>query len=123
MSKLLDQLLLQDVVDVQRNLPTGSFEVLRLSEAVGEPVVFHLSALPYGKVQDMREREKDSDVHILLAGCPDLREPELMAKFGAPTPAEAVKALLLPGEIADLSREVERLSGFRRTVIQEVKNA
>ena len=43
-------------------------------------------------------------------------------KFGGATPAETVKAALLPGEIEDLSRAVERLCGYRRTTIEEVKN-
>jgi len=32
-------------------------------------------------------------------------------------------AMLLPGEIADLSRAVERLCGYRMLTIEEVKNA
>jgi len=30
--------------------------------------------------------------------------------------------MLLPGEIADLSRVIEKLSGYRRLTITEVKN-
>ena len=45
-----------------------------------------------------------------------------MERYKAPTPAEAVKSLLLPGEIEDLSREIERLCGFRAWTIKEVKN-
>ena len=48
---------------------------------------------------------------------------ELKEKYGGATPAETVKAMLLPGEIEDLSRAVERLCGFRRITIDEVKNA
>ena len=33
------------------------------------------------------------------------------------------KAILLPGEIEDLSRAVEKLCGYRRTTIEEIKNA
>ena len=46
-----------------------------------------------------------------------------MEKFGAPTPAEAVKRLLLAGEIADLRQAVERLNGYRRGTITDIKNA
>ena len=72
----------------------------------------------------MRRLEEDVEVHIILAGClePDLRSPALMERYKAPTPAEAVKSLLLPGEIEDLSREIERLCGFRAWTIKEVKN-
>ena len=45
-----------------------------------------------------------------------------MAHYNAPSPADAVKSLLEPGEIEDLSREVERLCGFRAWTIKEVKN-
>lgn len=123
MSKLLDLLLRPEAEDVQKHLPRARYEVKRLSAALGEPAVFELSGLPYGRVQELREKEKDSEVHILLAGCPELKDGALQEKFGVPTPAEAVKALLLPGEIDDLSREVERLTGYRRTTIEQVKNS
>ena len=122
---ILDILLGDKVGNVERELPEARYRVDRLSEAAGEDVVFTLRALPYGKVHDLERFTQDADVSILLAGCrePDLRDKRLMEKFGAPTPAEAVKRLLLAGEIADLSQAVERLSGYRRNTITEVKNA
>lgn len=121
---VLDLLLGKDVVDVSKNLPTAKYEVPRLSKAAGAPVVFTLQALPYGRTQDMKKLTQDSELQILLAGCvePDLKAAPLQAKFGGVTPAETVKAMLLPGEIADLSAAVERLSGYRRITIEEVKN-
>ena len=83
-------------------------------------------ALPYGKVKSIRDSVAgDPGLDILLAGCvePDLKAKELKEKYGGATPAETVKAMLLPGEIEDLSRAVERLCGFRRITIDEVKNA
>ena len=123
---LLDLLLRADAPDMLRQLPEKSFEVKRLSKTAGKPAVFRLRGLPYGKVQRLRESGGDDmNVQILLAGCeePDLRSPQLQEKYGAATPAEAVKALLLPGEIEDLSRAVEKLCGYRRMTIEEVKNA
>ncbi len=114
-----------DAPDVRRDLPRARFEVKRLSVLAGEPVVFTLQALPYGRVQDIRRMKEDAQaVHILLAGCaePDLRSSELQQHYGAPTPLEAIQALLLPGEIEDLSAEIERLSGFRRRTVEEIKN-
>ena len=109
----------------RKNLPTAKFEVPRLSEAAGAPVIFTLQALPYGRVQDISRLDQDAELQILLAGCidPDLKSTPLQHKFGGITPAETLKAMLLPGEIADLSREVERLSGYRRATIEKVKNA
>ena len=122
MSKFLDMMLRPEVVSVESNLPTAKYEIKRLSRLLGEPVCVELRALPYGKAQELRETATDVEVLILLAGCPDLRDPGLQNKFGGATPAETVKNMLLPGEIADLSRSVERLSGYRQNTIREIKN-
>ena len=120
----LELLLGADVTSVKTNLPTARYEVPRLSEEAGAPVVFTLRALPYGRVQELKRLTEEADIQILLAGCvdPDLKAAALQEKFQGVTPAEAIKAMLLPGEIADLSIAVEKLSGYRRTTIEEVKN-
>ena len=122
MSKFLDMILRPEVAGVQEKLPTGTFEVKRLSRLVGGPVVLGLQGLPYSKAQELKDAGAEQEVLILLAGCPELKEPALQTKFGGATPAETVKAMLLPGEIAELSRAVERLSGYRQNTIREVKN-
>ena len=122
---LLALLLRPELPNVQKELPTARYKVNRLSQLAGEDVVFTLRALPYGKVQKLRaSMAEDVNVQILLAGCvePSWKAPELREKFGGATPAETVKAALLPGEIEDLSRAVERLCGYRRTTIEEVTN-
>lgn len=87
-------------------------------------MVFTLRALPYGRVQELKRLTEEADIQILLAGCvdPDLKAAALQEKFQGVTPAETIKAMLLPGEIADLSIAAEKLSGYRRTTIEEVKN-
>ena len=122
---VLDVLLGGTVPNVEKELPMSRYRVDRLSDLAGQDVIFTLRALPYGKVHDLERFTQDSDVHILLAGCvdPDLKDQQLMEKFGGATPADTVKRMLLPGEIADLSAAVERLSGYRRMTISEVKNA
>ena len=122
---VLDVLLGGTVPNVEKELPTSRYRVDRLSDLAGQDVIFTLRALPYGKVHDLERFIQDSDIHILLAGCvdPDLKDQQLMEKFGGATPADTVKRMLLPGEIADLSAAVERLSGYRRMTISEVKNA
>lgn len=122
MSKFLDQMLRPEVEDVQKNLPAARYEVKRLSRLLDEPVILELRGLPYGKVQSLREMDQEQEIQILLAGCAELRDEGLRAKFGGATPAETVKAMLLPGEIVDLSRVVERLSGYRQNTICEIKN-
>lgn len=125
MSEMLDRLLRPEVPNVAKELPTARYKVKRLSELAGEDVVFTLRALPYGRVRDIQEMTEEADVAILLAGVTDpaLKDEALKEKFGGATPAETVKAMLLPGEIADIGRAVERLSGYRTNTIEEVKNA
>ena len=122
MSKLLDQLLRPELPDLVADLPAQQVEVKRLSKLLGEKVVFTLHGLPYGRVQELRRLSEDAEMHVLLAGCPELSDQALIAKYGVATPDDAVKRLLLPGEIADLSRAVERLCGYRQSTIREIKN-
>ena len=126
MTDLLALLLRPELPNVQKDLPTARYKMKRLSRLVGADVVFQLKGLPYGKVQRIRESvSEDTNVQILLAGCvePDWKAPELREKYGGATPAETVKAALLPGEIEELSRAIERLCGYRMATIEEVKNA
>ncbi len=120
----LDLLLGKGILAVNKNLPTARYEVSRLSEDAGAPVIFTLQALPYGRVQEIKRLTEESDIQILLAGCidPDLKAPALKEKFKGVTPAETVRNMLLAGEISDLSAAVEQLTGYRRNTIREVKN-
>lgn len=124
MSNLLDLLLRPEVPDVSRDLPTKQVKVKRLSKLLKEDVVFTVRALPYGRVEDIKKAEGDTAIPILLAGLadPDPKDTALRERFGGATPAETLKRLLLPGEIEDLSREVEKLSGYRAVTIEELKN-
>ncbi len=122
---LLELLLRPEVPNVQEQLPTAQYKMRRLSQLLGEDVVFRLRGLPYGKVQSIRSsNSRDANLDILLAGCkvPDLKDIRLRERFGGATPEEMVKNLLLPGEIEDLARAIERLCGYRRVTIEEVKN-
>ena len=125
MSKFLDFMLRPDAPRVKDEMPKATYDIKRLSDLAGkdEKVTVELHGLPYGKAQELKVIGRDQEVMILLAGCPELKAPELAAKFGGASPAETVKAMLLPGEIADLSRAVERLSGYRQNTIEEIKNS
>lgn len=127
MSEFLDRLLKAELPNVQKDLPTRRFTIDRLAELAGEGgCEVELRGLPYGRVQELRELERDQSVQIVLAGCRELKElassPELQKQMGTATPVDTLKAVLLPGEIEDLGREVEKLCGYRRLTIHEVKN-
>lgn len=105
-------------------LPEKSVKMKRFSADCGADVIFNLRALPYNRVAEIKESTSgDMSVDILLAGviAPDLRNTELAKKYHAATAAELVKTLLLPGEIEDVSREIEKLSGYRTATIEEIK--
>ncbi len=116
----LDLLLKAEIPD----LPEKEYKIRRLSALCGGPVIFKLKGLPYNRAAELTKSQKDDlNVHILLAGVvePNLKDSELQAKYGAVTPSELIKKMLLPGEIEDLSRAVERLSGYREITIAEIK--
>lgn len=120
MSSTLDFLLKMDIPDA----PTKKYKHKRLSNLCGGNVVFELRALSFNRVNEIRKIEGDDfTVHIILAGvtAPDFKNSQLMDKYSAVTPAELVKKMLLPGEIEDLSRQIERLSGFRVDTLEEIK--
>jgi DNA-binding GntR family transcriptional regulator len=106
------------------DLPEKTYKLKRLSAIYGEPVVFKLRALPYNRAAEITKNQtEEMNVHIILAGTvePNLKSSELLAKFNAVTPAELVKKMLLPGEIEDLSRAIEKLSGYREVTLVEIK--
>ncbi|MEG0018586.1 MAG: hypothetical protein RR724_07620, partial [Hydrogenoanaerobacterium sp.] len=87
------------------------------------PVVLELTAISYERVLTIRGQQDDLGVEILLEGvtAPELRNRKLMEKYKATTPEELIKKLFLPGEIEDIAREVEKLSGYRVTNIEDFK--
>lgn len=121
----------RNVLDIllQMEIPkpeTGDIKITRLSKLAGASVVFTIKQLTYSRVTELQRHEgmgKEFDLHLALAGitCPDLKNEELLAKYDAETPAELLKKMLLPGEITDVARAIERKSGYRVNNIEEVK--
>ena len=114
-SKALDILLGEDKIEKRQE---KQVKVKRLG------VVFTLQSLGYNRVAEIRKLgDERIPLHILLAGVvdPDFKNSALQEKYGAVTPAELIEKILLPGEIEDLSRMVEKLSGYRSVTIEEIK--
>ena len=122
---VLDLLLRGDLPDVRKNLPEKRVEVKRLSEIAESPVVFTLRALTYDETRRLRDKpQEDVAVSAVLYACkdPDWRDKRLLAD-GAVTPLDAIKARLTAGEIDELYIEIQKLSGYLRQTLGEVKNA
>lgn len=106
------------------NPPEKEYKLKRLSKEYGADVIFTLRALSFSRVAEIRATDpNEQSVHIILAGVtsPDLKNTELQQKYGAVTPADLIKAMLLPGEIDDLALRIEQLSGYKKSVVEEVK--
>lgn len=104
-------------------LPEKVIKHKRLSKECGQDITFKLRALTYEKSYDiMKLHQEDAEAYILLEGIvePSLKNNELMTKYGAVTPIELIKKLFLHGEIIDISREIEKLSGFRINTIETI---
>lgn len=73
-----------------------------------------LREISYDKLMQCR-KERDSTLHYLLASVtePSLKDPAWYRdKMGCPTPVDAVKRLLRPGEIEALAKAADRLNGY-----------
>lgn len=124
---VLDLLLRPELPDVRKVLPEKRVEVKRLSELTGEPVVFTLRAMTYNETRQVQDKpHEDKAVSGVLYGCkdPDFRDKRLLdPEKGIATPLDAIKARLSAGEIDELYIEIQKLSGYLRRTLAEVKNA
>lgn len=73
-----------------------------------------LRELSYDKLSELRMGQ-NADLNYLLASiaAPDVRDPRWYREhMGCPTPADALKRLLKPGEIAGLVKRADILNGY-----------
>ena len=122
----LDILLGADLPDMRKNLPEQQVEVPRLSLKAGKPVIFTLRALSYDKVREIQDRPRSEQaLYGVLYGCvdPSWKDSRLMDHGkGIVTPPDAIKAKLASGEIDELYAQIQKLSGYLRRTLRDVKN-
>lgn len=123
----LDILLRPELPDVRKALPEKQVEIPRLSGLAGAPAVFALQALSYDQVRRVQEKPAGEQAAWgVLYGCaePNWRDQRLLdPERGIVTPVDAIKARLLSGEIDDLYIEIQKLSGYLRRTVTDIKNA
>ena len=120
-------------------MPTRQVEITRLSDVVGEPVIFTIRALTGEEFQEAQEAAmsiskrgevEDLDSRMLQIMCvlngvqdPNLRDKDLLAAYDAATPEQLMNgALMLPGELSQLFNVIQELSGFGEGAVSDVKN-
>ena len=105
-------------------LPEKNVKMLRLSAEAGADVIFSIRAISYNRIAEIQD-SKDLPLQLLLEGIvkPDLKNDRLLAKYNTATPMELLRdgRFLLPGEVADLARQIEMLSGYRKTIFKEIE--
>lgn len=131
MTKALQQLLKMD----PRKLPEEELKIISLSEQCGENVIFRIRGLTpqeMGEISEDNDATYEQDIAIVLAGVvdPDLHSSELRKRFTEGmerkyaetfTVENSVCKLLLAGEIALLSRRIQKLSGYTVNLVEDVK--
>lgn len=68
----------------------------------------------------------NTDMIIECCDYPNFKDAEFVKKVGVLTPADAIKKVLLPGEIVNLAGFIQELSGFDKDteeLREEVKNS
>ena len=130
---VLDILLSGSVRNVTKEPETAEVEIKRLSKDMGAPVVLPLRGLTYNEVAEL-QGDRQMELKVVLAGVqtPIFSDVRMARKLGllqeneewgahGVTRLDVVKALLDPGEIAEISRAIQKLSGYLKTTVHEVK--
>jgi len=136
---LVDKLLAADKGKVTAR-PTGTIEIKRLSELLGEPFVIECQALDPTTIDDIQalmvirnKKGEPVDAPVLamatqyvIEGCvnPDFKDPKLAKGYGVAAPDDLVRKILTSGEILDVYRKISDLSGLESTdeEFDELKN-
>ena len=111
----------------EKNEPAKTMDIKmhRLSEGMGQDVIFTIKSLSFNEMCHYRAIQDDArrQMGILLAGIvsPDLKDKEAYRAAGFSSADEAVRAKLLPGEISTLASEIAKLSGYGVSVGEEIE--
>ena len=129
---IVDKLLKMDAGKIK----TPEKEIkLNLKKLGGEEFVFPCKAVDPEYVTELQENSiefkkngiskikiYDTKVMTIVEGCPEVfKNKEVIKHFGAATPKDLVKKLLVSGEIDELKAEIDALGGYDDEDEEEVK--
>ena len=130
---IVDKLLKMDAGKIK----TPEKEIkMNLKKLNGEEFVFPCKAVDPEYVTELQENSieykkngiskikiYDTKVMTIVEGCPEVfKNKEVLKHFGAATPKDLVKKLLVSGEIDELKAEIDALGGYDDEDEEEVKN-
>lgn len=141
---LLDKMLKADIEEI-KEMPRAEITIPRLVEKFGEPII--VQAIGTDKLNEIQEMNNSSGkagkhstkakddlaatLDIVVEGTvdPNFRDSRLLEKFHTPDPADIIKAILLPGEIQQISMKILELCGMnekskptQEEIDKEIKN-
>ncbi|MSS91373.1 hypothetical protein FYJ45_25000 [Eisenbergiella tayi] len=117
-------------------IPTGTMEIKRLSEMMGEPFIVKCRAIPGERYTELSTQiigdngEADygkvysTSTLIVVEGImePNLKDPELLKHFGCATPKDLAGILFQGGDMQKVSDLITDLSGFGDDTDKKIKN-
>lgn len=125
---ILDKLLETDLEKLQKK-EKKTYEVKRLSEIMGEPFLVTCKPLGHEEVMHLNEISKDDlDIRLntVLEGCAvegkSFSHEAFTSKIGTPSGKEVVERLFNSGEVWELYRIINDMSGYSKNAVTEVKN-
>ena len=131
---LVEKLLKIDAGKIETPTKIITIQCKRLNESIEFPCKA-IDPEKFAEIQESTLVIKKGDVKrvdtyklktlIIIEGCPDVfKSKEVMDHFGAPTPKELIKKLLLSGEMEDLYNGISELSGYEKDDEdeEEIKN-
>ncbi|MBM6747924.1 hypothetical protein H5995_01310 [Megamonas rupellensis] len=118
--------------------PTETMEIKRLSNLLGEPFLIKLQAVHpqrYTEIQsmavDLNKKGHINNVdiykqntHMILASLvePNIKDRKLLEHFKAATPVDLIGKLFLAGEIDEINKKINELSGFNDEETEKIKD-
>lgn len=119
-----------------KEIPTGTVEIKRLSELMGEPFLVKCKALSGERYTEISAQMIGSDGEadfgkvyltstlLVTEGViePNLTDPELLKHFGCTTPKDLAEVLFQGGDMQKVSDLITNLSGYGNDTDKKIKN-
>lgn len=133
----LTEILLSNEIDGAKvALPEKEMEIKRLSAVYKQPFIVKFMAITPDEEDEIQkdcmtitkdevQLESAEMKYRTLGAClidPDIKNKDLQKKFKAANYMEFLKTMFLPGEVSSIYDEIQKISGYGKDKVKEVKN-